>query len=163
MSWISSFVGRFSRDLHWPVLGDPRGRTGLSIDAIRFYERKGLLRHPPRTQGGFRLFSRDDIETLLFIRKAQELGFSLSEIGELLVLRDERLHACTHMRDLLAQKLAAVREKIAELQSLEETLQAGLRKCNRELKTDGGSHRDCCPVLDEISRPGRLEGVKNED
>src|SRR5215467_7480097 len=54
--------------------------AGVSIDTIRFYEKKGLLRRSPRTEGGFRLFGISDIETLKFVRNAQELGFSLNEI-----------------------------------------------------------------------------------
>jgi DNA-binding transcriptional MerR regulator len=136
-------------------IGELAKQTGLSIDTIRFYEKEGLLRHPLRTEGGFRLFSPDDFDRLLFIRKAQELGFSLNEIQELLVLREDRLHACTHVRDLLTQKLTAVREKIAELRSLEQTLRAALQKCNRELKANGRSHDKCCPVMEEIGRSAK--------
>jgi MerR family mercuric resistance operon transcriptional regulator len=137
-------------------IGELARQTGLSIDAIRFYEKEGLLQHPPRSQGGYRLFSSGHVDTLLFIRQAQELGFSLNEIRELLILRDERLHACTHVRELLAQKLGAVREKLAELRALEELLRGALKKCDRKLQADGGPHKECCPVLDEIAQTGKI-------
>ena len=66
-------------------------KVGLSVDAIRFYERNALLPRPARTQGGFRQYSERDIETLAFIRRVQGLGFKLSEIRGLLSLRGSRM------------------------------------------------------------------------
>ena len=68
-------------------IGRVSEQTGLSIDAIRFYEKQRLLERAPRTEGGFRQFSDEDIQRILFIRRAQQLGFSLHEIGELLLLQ----------------------------------------------------------------------------
>src|SRR6266851_9487839 len=116
-------------------IGQVAQETGLSIDTIRFYEKHGLLRRSARTEGGFRLFGRDDIQTLKFVRKAQELGFSLSEIRELLILRADHVPACSHVKVLLDQKLTAVEQKIGELQTLEQSLRLALRKCKRGLKT----------------------------
>jgi DNA-binding transcriptional MerR regulator len=67
-------------------------KIGLSVDAIRFYERNALLPRPSRTQGGFRRYAQSDVETLAFIRRVQGLGFKLSEIRGLLNLRGNRLH-----------------------------------------------------------------------
>ena len=66
-------------------------KIGLSIDAIRFYERNGLLPQPPRTEGGFRRYGDSDVEILAFVRRVQGLGFKLSEIRGLLKLRGNRL------------------------------------------------------------------------
>jgi MerR family transcriptional regulator, copper efflux regulator len=96
-------------------IGKVSERTGLSIDAIRFYEKQRLLDRPPRTEGGFRLFSAQDIERIHFIRRAQQLGFSLPEIRELLVLRRDDGEACSHVLDLLRGKVTTVRNKIREL------------------------------------------------
>jgi DNA-binding transcriptional MerR regulator len=126
--------------------------TGLSIDTIRFYEKEGLVKRSGRTEGGFRLFGPSQIQDLRFVRKSQELGFSLQEIRELLVARSESLPACSHVRDLLERKLATVGQKIEELQTLERTLTVALRKCVREAKAVGHSHENCCPVLEELSR-----------
>lgn len=133
-------------------IGKLAKETGFSIDTIRFYQKQGLLKEPGRSAGGFRLFSSDDLRSLLFIRKAQQLGFSLAEVRELLIVRDRRTQACSHVRDLLGQKLTAVRKKIEELQELERELQSALRKCNRELRKETVSHEECCPVLEEIGR-----------
>ena len=104
---------------HVAKIGQVANATGLSIDTIRFYEKQGLLKRSPRTEGGFRLFGVGDIETLKFVRKAQELGFSLNEIRELLILRADHVPACSHVKELLDQKLTAVDQKITELRSLE--------------------------------------------
>ena len=133
-------------------IGQVAQATGLSIDTIRFYEKQGLLRRSARTEGGFRLFGSPEVETLKFVRKAQELGFSLSQIRELLILRADHLPACSHVKELLDQKLTAVGQKIEELRNLERTLQLALRKCKRGLKTTAPGHAECCPVLEEISQ-----------
>ena len=117
--------------------------VGLSVDAIRFYERNGLLARPPRTEGGFRRYAENEVETLAFIRRVQGLGFKLSEIRGLLRLRGNRLQPCAPVRRRLQQKLADVQTKLRDLQKLEHELRLTLRSCNRELqKTD--AH---CPVL----------------
>lgn len=138
-------------------IGKVSQQTGLSIDAIRFYEKQRLLDRPPRTEGGFRLFNAQDIERIQFIQRAQQLGFSLPEIRELLVLRRGDGQACSHVRDLLRAKVATVRNKILELGVLEEQLTKSLRKCERELKTSSDSHKGCCPVIEEIAQRGPNE------
>ena len=138
--------------VHSLKIGEVARATGLSVDAIRFYQRERLLRAPTRSEGGFRLFGTDDIQTLRFIREAQELGFSLSDIKQLLYLQNGQGGACSHVRDLLDQKLAAVRGKISELKRLEGKLKVSLRKCNQELE----SKRECldghCPVLEDLRK-----------
>jgi MerR family transcriptional regulator, copper efflux regulator len=81
-------------------------RIGLSVDAIRFYERNALLPRAPRTQGGFRQYAENDVDTLAFIRRIQSLGFKLSEIRGLLSLRGTRLQPCAPVRRRLKEKLA---------------------------------------------------------
>ena len=76
-------LGMGARRVDAAKIGQVAQETGLSIDTIRFYEKQGLLKRSPRTEGGFRLFGISDIETLKFVRGAQELGFSLNEIREL--------------------------------------------------------------------------------
>jgi len=128
-------------------IGKIAEQTGLSIDAIRFYEKQRLLERPPRSEGGFRLFNSGDIQRIQFIRSAQQLGFSLPEIRELLVLQRAGGEACSHMRDLL-------RDKVAELGVLEAHLKKSLRRCERNLKQSGECQQDACPVLHTISQGG---------
>jgi DNA-binding transcriptional MerR regulator len=100
-------------------IGRVSEQTGLSVDAIRFYEKQRLLERPPRTEGGFRLFNMDDIHRIQFIRRAQQLGFSLPEIRELLILQRDEGETCSHIRDLLQTKITAIHNKIEELGALE--------------------------------------------
>ncbi|MBI2686633.1 MAG: heavy metal-responsive transcriptional regulator [Acidobacteria bacterium] len=134
-------------------IGKVAQRTGLSVDAIRFYEKLGLLPRPTRTQGGYRLYQEREIADLAFIQKAQQLGFSLNEIRELFSIQRHPQEVCAHVRDLITQKLAVVQEKIAELQRLEAELGGALRQCRTALQQPS-KRRDCCPALEAITNPG---------
>src|SRR5256885_14832736 len=97
-------------------IGELARRTALSIDAIRFYERRKLLPPASRSAGRFRLYTSDDIERLRFVRRMQRLGFSLQEIKKLMGVRAERAHACSAVRQFLKTKLSDVALKLRELQ-----------------------------------------------
>lgn len=142
---------------HTLRIGEVARTTGLGIHAIRFYERQGLLRQPGRSEGGFRLFDETSVRDLKFISQAQTLGFSLAEIRELLVLRHGEGEACSHVRDLLRSKIAAVRRKLRQLTEMKQRLESDLRKCERKLRVQGDLHPDPCPVLDEIAQGGAYE------
>ena len=129
-------------------IGTVAKKIGLSVDAIRFYERNALLPQPPRTQGGFRQYGETDVETLAFIRRVQGLGFKLSEIRGLLSLRGTRLQPCAPVRRRLEEKLADVQRKLADLQKLEHELRLALRSCNRELRKRPAH----CPILRETNK-----------
>jgi DNA-binding transcriptional MerR regulator len=133
-------------------IGRVAKEAGLSVDAIRFYERNSLLRRAPRTEGGFRQYSEDDLRTLAFIRRVQGLGFKLSEIRSLLDLRGSRLQPCARVRRRLQGKLADVRRKLADLRKLERELRIALHSCDKELRKQT-TH---CPILRETtnSKPG---------
>ncbi len=135
-------------------IGQMARETGLTVDTIRFYEKQRLLKPAPRTEGGFRLFSGQDLQHLQFIRRAQELGFSLSEIRELLVLKGEQVKACTQVRDMLTAKLDSVRQKITDLRKLESQIAEGLGQCEGRLHSRGRNH-DACAVLKAIAEPAR--------
>jgi DNA-binding transcriptional MerR regulator len=136
-------------------IGAVAKETGVSIDTIRFYEKQGLLNAHQRSEGGFRLFRNADVERLKFVRKAQELGFSLAEIRELLALQGEEVTSCIHVQEVLERKLAVVQEKIEELTKVENVLKRSLRKCRRELKNGDGSHTASCPLLNELRHSDR--------
>lgn len=133
-------------------IGRVAAQTGLTVDAIRFYEKQRLLERAPRSEGGFRLFTTEDIQKIQFIRRAQQLGFSLPEIRELMACQRSGETACSHVHDLLRAKVATVREKIRELKILEAQLASNLRKCERNLKPAGKCHGDDCPVLQTLSQ-----------
>jgi DNA-binding transcriptional MerR regulator len=135
-------------------IGTVGKRVCLSVDAIRFYERKALLPRPPRTQGGFRQYTENDVETLSFIGRVQNLGFTLREVRDLLDLRRSRLQPCAPVRRRLEEKLADVEQKVSDLQKLERELRLALRSCNKEMHKRSAH----CPILREKSnsRPGAL-------
>src|SRR5258708_1460553 len=137
-------------------IGQVSKRTGLSVDAIRFYEKAGLLPRPARTDAGYRLYHQREVADLEFIQRAQELGFSLKEIRELFSIQRHPQEVCLHVRDLIAQKLAVVRTKIDELQKLEAGLAHALKQCRRALRPPA-RHQDSCPGLKDITgaRPQR--------
>jgi MerR family transcriptional regulator, copper efflux regulator len=124
-------------------------KIGLSVDAIRFYERKALLPRPPRTPGGFRQYGESDLETLSFIRRVRGLGFTLVEVRDLLELRRSRLQPCAPVRSRLEQKLTHVHRKLSDLQKLEHELRLALRSCKTEMRKRSAH----CPLLGETSSP----------
>jgi DNA-binding transcriptional MerR regulator len=122
-------------------------KIGLSVDAIRFYERNGLLPRPPRTEGGFRRYAHNDVETLAFVRRVQGLGFKLCEIRELLKLRGNRFQPCAPVQRRLQEKLVDVQRKLRDLHQLEHELRLALRNCNKELHKRSAH----CPILRETN------------
>ena len=134
-------------------IGAVAKKIGLSVDAIRFYERNALLPRPPRTLGGFRQYAESDVETLAFIRRVQGLGFKLREIRGLLRLRGSRLQPCAPVRRRLREKLADVRQKLTDLHKLEHELRLALRSCDKELRKNPAH----CPILRKNSKKRGLE------
>jgi DNA-binding transcriptional MerR regulator len=93
-------------------IGEIARRTSLTVDAIRFYEKRKLLPKADRSAGRFRLYTEGSVERLHFIRQMQGLGFSLREVEELIQFRESKVEACESVRELLKTKLADVRAKM---------------------------------------------------
>src|SRR5439155_5632322 len=108
-------------------IGKAAKLAGVSVDTIRFYQKLGLIKSASRSAGGYRLFVGEQICELKFVRHAQELGFSLTEVKELLALRQKH-HACSDVQSMLKHKLADVLEKIKGLERLQAELAGALRK-----------------------------------
>ena len=130
-------------------IGEIAKRTRLTVDAIRFYEKRKLLPRAVRSAGRFRLYGESSVERLQFIQQMQGLGFSLCEIGELIQLRERKVEACESVRQLLIAKLTDVRAKMRELRRLEGELEADFRKCSHELNHRRRHAAEPCPVLEE--------------
>jgi len=138
-------------------IGKATKLAGISVDTIRFYQKLGLIDRATRSVGGYRLFDGQQIRDLKFVRHAQELGFSLTEIKELLALRQKH-HACSEVQSMLKHKLTDVREKIKSLVRLEAEFRGAMRNCNRELRLKREiKHEDCCPLLTKLDR---MNGAK---
>jgi len=103
---------------------------GVNTETIRYYERHGLLPKPPRTPSGYRVFSADSVQRLRFIRRAQELGFTLNEIKELLAIKVRRGSSCADVRRKAEAKIADVDAKIRHLQAIREALREITATCS---------------------------------
>lgn len=113
------------------LIGEVAERTGLSAPTIRYYESIGLVT-PPRSATGYRRYTETTVEELRFIKKAQSLGFSLDEIGEILKLSRAGDTPCAHVLDLARRHLRAVEERIRQLTHFRDQLAGELGKWNGE-------------------------------
>jgi MerR family mercuric resistance operon transcriptional regulator len=131
-------------------IGAVAAAAGLTVDAVRYYERLGLLPAPPRTTGRFRIYSSDTIARLRFIRQAKGLGLELREIGDLLApANGRRRQQCQRVRATLARHLSDVDSKLRELQSFRRTLRGALDDCDRALRSNENIG---CPVVEHLGR-----------
>src|SRR5260370_19574873 len=105
-------------DMKSLTIGRLAKQAGVNVETVRFYERRGLLPKPPRTASGYRLFPPDAARRLRFIRRTQELGFSLTEIGELLSLRVSRRTTSAGIRSRPQANLSDIEAKIRSLESM---------------------------------------------
>lgn len=124
-------------------IGEVATRAGVSVDAVRYYERLKLLPRARRTTGGFRLFGPESVERVQFIKQAQELGLTLEEIKGLLATGGAE--ECRRVRDLLSKKIGELDDKMTAMKDFRRTLARHLSACERELQTHGDSA--CCPVV----------------
>src|SRR6266849_4017343 len=126
------------------TIGHLAKQAGVNLQTVLYYERRGLLPRPPRSASGYRLFPEEAGHRLKFIRRAQELGFSLKEIRELLSLRVSRAASCADIRVRAEAKLTDVRAKIRSLESLEKVLRKLTRACA------GAGPVAECPILESL-------------
>lgn len=122
--------------------------AGVNTETLRFYERKGLLPTPPRSASGYREYPDETVRRLEFIGRAKDLGFSLSEVGELLELRVRDHTTCAELRARAQDKLEDVHRKIAELKRLERGLENLIVSCS------GRGPASSCPILDYLDGKG---------
>jgi MerR family transcriptional regulator, copper efflux regulator len=135
--------------MHQLKIGDLAKRTGTSAATIRYYEQIGLLRRAPRQAGGQRVYSRDDIERLTFIRRCREFDFSIEEVRALVAIVQDPNSSCMDARDMAAEHLNAVRAKMRELKALERSLIAFVKSCDTSCA--GGPGPDCV-ILDDLAK-----------
>jgi DNA-binding transcriptional MerR regulator len=124
-------------------IGELANRVGVSIEAVRYYERLKLLPRARRTSGGFRLFGPESVERVQFIKQAQELGLTLDEIKGLLATGGAE--ECRRVRDLLSKKIGELDGKMTALKDFRRTLARHRSACETELEAHGDSA--CCPVV----------------
>ncbi|HKE71493.1 MAG TPA: MerR family transcriptional regulator [Nocardioidaceae bacterium] len=130
------------------------GRAGVNAETLRYYERRGLLEAPPRTPGGYRDYPVAAIELLRFIKRAQELGFSLDEVEELVHLDRGGPRSCESARALAVTRKADLELRIADLQRMSDSLGDLIATCDRpqpdrscallDAIDQGAGAEDCC-------------------
>src|SRR5258708_31469393 len=103
-------------------IGQVAQRAGVGVETVRFYEREGLLEEPPRRASGYRQYSEQVVRRLHFIKRAQQLGFSLKKISELLLLRVNAQTSCDEGKQRTEAKLAEVERELVELQPMRKPL-----------------------------------------
>ena len=116
--------------------------TDVTSDAIRYYEKEGLLTPTTKTGAGYRLYNEDAVRRLRFIKQAQHCGFSLSEIRELLTLKNSNAACCKDVRSVAIDKKLQLAHKIKALQIMSQALTELITICNDEAKP-----LDECPIL----------------
>ena len=129
------------------TIGGAAREAGVGVETIRFYERKGLIERPPKPAfGGYRLYDHAVARRVRFIRRAQELGFSLKEIAELLSLKADPRIDCGNVRDRASAKLGEVKGKIARLERIAGALASMVAAC------PGSGVLSNCSIMEELDR-----------
>lgn len=130
--------------MHAMKIGEASRQSGVGIETIRYYEREGLLDPPLRRPSGYREYDMSAVARLQFIRRAKELGFTLSEIKELLGFWRRSNPKSQTVRQRVEQKVQEIDEKIRSLQRMKRSLQGLIRECGHRK-----SPREC-PLLDGL-------------
>jgi DNA-binding transcriptional MerR regulator len=123
-------------------IGDVAKRAGVTVDAVRFYERRGVLPEPARRASGYRLYSDATVQRIRCAKSLQAMGFTLDEIADLLRAVDDEVASCERERPRFEAVLARVDQKISELTAIRRSLVATLKRCR-----DGS-----CTLLEEAAR-----------
>lgn len=121
----------------------------VGVETIRFYERKGLIKQPPRPHSGFRKYDEATADRIRFIQQAQELGFTLNEIKQLLSLRVDPRTSCADVKEKANEKIADIDKKVAVLRRMRSALVEITKTCS------GAGPTSVCPILDYMEKGRR--------
>ncbi|WP_434772612.1 Cu(I)-responsive transcriptional regulator [Pseudomonas entomophila] len=136
-------------------IGQAARRSGLSAKMIRYYETIGLLRPATRSDSGYRVYREQDLDSLGFIKRARDLGFSLDEVGQLLRLWQDGDRASADVKRLATQHIDDLNRRIDELVGLRDTLDRLVTSCQGDTRPD-------CPILEGLAS-GRCEAPNHTD
>ncbi len=125
-------------------IGEIAERAGVNIQTVRYYERRGLLVPASRTRSGYRMYRRAEVSRLRFIKRAQDMGFSLEEIAELLELRVRHAAACGDVEAKAREKIRVVEARVRELERMKRSLESLVAACERREPTGE------CPILEAL-------------
>lgn len=136
-------------------IGEVARRSGVGIEALRFYERRGLLGRPSRTESNYRVYDESVLERLDFIRRAQAVGFTLDEIGEILAESADGRSPCRHVRELARRKLEELDARLAELRRH----RAALARTLAEWDERGEAEGRVCGLIEHSTLSAHAEHV----
>lgn len=125
-------------------IGEVAKQTGVTVEAVRFYEKQGLITEPQRSSAGYRQYPSETVKRVRFIQRAKEVGFTLKDIAELLSLRQEPGTSCADIKRRATQKIAEVEQKMRDLERIRDALVRMARKCR------GRGPLSSCPILEEL-------------
>lgn len=128
-------------------IGAAAEQAGVNVQTLRYYERRGLLPRPPRRTSGYREFPDDAVRIVRFIKRAQDLGFTLDEVEELIKLRSDKRRDRARIRGVATRRVQQVDRKIAELQAMKRALSHLLHCCQE------GSTLEC-PIIEALDGAG---------
>ncbi|MCI0747154.1 MAG: heavy metal-responsive transcriptional regulator [Verrucomicrobia subdivision 3 bacterium] len=134
-------------DKTW-LIGQLAHEVGVKADTVRFYEKAGLLKKPLRTRAGYRLYDRDALNQLRFIKQAQSLGFSLQEIKRILTLRGAGRTTCRCVLGIAEATLSETEQKLTELQKFRDALLTHVERWKRQTKTGGKMVAEFCALIE---------------
>lgn len=129
-----------------PTIGRVAKAAGVNVETIRFYQRRKLLAEPTKPLGGVRRYSGEIVSRVRFIKRAQQLGFTLDEVKNLLALEDGQ--SCKKTHDLAVTKLAVVEARVADLNRMRRMLKTLIAEC------ETGSGRIACPIISTLAGRG---------
>ena len=139
------------------TIGKLAKKAEVNIETVRYYERRGLMPKPSRRTSGYRQYTEKDVERLLFIREAKNLGFSLDEISQLLSLRVDPVTSCQDVRRLAETKIEEIEKKMDAFRRIKKVLTKLAFSCK------AGSPDSECPILEALDTKGlqksRMEGT----
>lgn len=128
--------------------GEVAHAAGVNVETLRYYERRGILTPPHRRPSGYREYPPETVRIVRFVKHAQELGFTLEEIEELLALRNDVTRTCGDVRTAAAAKLDEIERKIRRLRAMKRALATLVDSC-----VDDASTR-ACPILEALDDSG---------
>lgn len=131
--------------------GEVAARAGVNVQTLRYYERRGLIPEPERRSSGYREYPSDAVQLIRFIKRSQELGFTLTEIEELLRMQNDQGAGCAEVRAAAQAKIDDVDLKIRSLRAMKRALGVLVSSCTSE-----GSAREC-PILEALNEKPRKE------
>jgi len=126
------------------TIGQVAKATQVTVETIRFYEKQGLIPLPGRSEAGYRQYRPDTVKRVFFIQRTKEVGFTLKEVKELLLLRQKPGTSCTEIKLLSLEKIAEVEKKMHDLERIRKALSRMVMRCS------GSGDLSGCPILETL-------------